>query len=411
MSSHGQDPELFDAIDREARRQRDGLELIASENYVSKAVLEATGSILANKYAEGYPGKRYYGGCQFVDEVEELARERAKKLFGVKYVNVQPHSGSQANMGVYLALVDPGDTIMGQSLAEGGHLTHGSPVSFSGKFYNVVPYGLDPETELVDMDRVAALAKEHKPKLIMRGYSAYPRSLDWVRFREIADSVGAYLVADIAHIAGLIAADEYPDPVGHAHVITTTTHKTLRGPNGGMIMTNDEELAQKIDKAVFPGMQGRPLMHAVAAKAVCFGEALRPEFKQYAKQVVANAAALAEQLTADGFRLVTGGTDNHLMLVDLRPFGVTGKVAEETLDAAAITLNKNAIPNDPEKPFVTSGVRIGTPAVTTRGMKEDEMREIGKLITKVLKSPDDAKVRDEVRAAVKKLTAKFPLPS
>ncbi|MDP4000172.1 MAG: serine hydroxymethyltransferase [bacterium] len=411
MSSHGQDPELFDAIDREARRQRDGLELIASENYVSKAVLEATGSILANKYAEGYPGKRYYGGCQFVDEVEELARERAKKLFGVKYVNVQPHSGSQANMGVYLALVDPGDTIMGQSLAEGGHLTHGSPVSFSGKFYNVVPYGLDPETELVDMDRVAALAKEHKPKLIMCGYSAYPRSLDWVRFREIADSVGAYLVADIAHIAGLIAADEYPDPVGHAHVITTTTHKTLRGPNGGMIMTNDEELAQKIDKAVFPGMQGRPLMHAVAAKAVCFGEALRPEFKQYAKQVVANAAALAEQLTADGFRLVTGGTDNHLMLVDLRPFGVTGKVAEETLDAAAITLNKNAIPNDPEKPFVTSGVRIGTPAVTTRGMKEDEMREIGKLITKVLKSPDDAKVRDEVRAAVKKLTAKFPLPS
>ena len=411
MSSHGQDPELFDAIDREARRQRDGLELIASENYVSKAVLEATGSILANKYAEGYPGKRYYGGCQFVDEVEDLARERAKKLFGVKFVNVQPHSGSQANMGVYLALVDPGDTIMGQSLAEGGHLTHGSPVSFSGKFYNVVPYGLDSETELVDMDRVAELAKKHKPKLIMCGYSAYPRGLDWKRFREIADSVGAYLVADIAHIAGLIATGQYDGPVGHAHVITTTTHKTLRGPNGGMIMTDDEELAKRIDKAVFPGMQGRPLMHAIAAKAVCFGEALRPEFKEYARQVVANAEALAEQLTADGFRLVTGGTDNHLMLVDLRPFGVTGKVAEETLDAAAITLNKNAIPNDPKKPFVTSGVRIGTPAVTTRGMKEPEMREIGQLITKVLKSPDDEKVRDEVRAAVKELTSKFPLPS
>ncbi|HEY8109000.1 MAG TPA: serine hydroxymethyltransferase [Patescibacteria group bacterium] len=411
MSPKGHDPELFASIDREAKRQRDGLELIASENYVSKAVLEATGSILANKYAEGYPGKRYYGGCQFVDEVEELARERAKQLFGVQYVNVQPHSGSQANMGVYLALLEPGDTIMGQSLAEGGHLTHGSPVSFSGKFYDVVPYGLDPKTELVDMDRVAELAKERKPKLIMCGYSAYPRNLDWRQFREIADSVGAYLVADIAHIAGLVAAGDYPGPVGHAHVITTTTHKTLRGPNGGMIMTDDPELAKRIDKAVFPGMQGRPLMHAVAAKAVCFGEALQPEFKEYVRQVTKNAAALAEQLIADGFRLVTGGTDNHLMLVDLRPFGVTGKAAEEALDASMITLNKNAIPNDPESPFVTSGVRIGTPAVTTRGMKESEMKEIGKLITKVLQAPEDDKIRSEVRKTVKGLTGKFPLPS
>jgi glycine hydroxymethyltransferase len=410
MTANGQDPELFASIDREAERQRDGLELIASENYVSAAVLEATGSILANKYAEGYPGKRYYGGCQFVDEVEDLARERAKQLFGVKYVNVQPHSGSQANMGVYLALLQPGDTIMGQSLAEGGHLTHGSPVSFSGKFYNVVPYGLDPETELVDLDRIEALAKEYKPKLIMSGYSAYPRSLDWARLRKIADSVGAYLVADIAHIAGLIATGAYANPVGHAHVITTTTHKTLRGPNGGMIMTDDEALAKLIDKAVFPGMQGRPLMHAVAAKAVCFGEALKPEFKDYIKQVIGNAAALAEQLTGDGFRLVTGGTDNHLMLVDLRSFGVTGKVAEEALDAAAITVNKNAIPNDPESPFVTSGIRIGTPAVTTRGMEEVEMRQIGELITKVLKAPEDVKVRAAVRKAVKELTAKFPLP-
>ncbi len=411
MSLKQRDSDLFSAIEREAKRQRDGLELIASENYVSQAVLEATGSILANKYAEGYPGKRYYGGCQFVDEVEELARERAKELFGVKFVNVQPHSGAQANMGVYLALVEPGDTIMGQSLAEGGHLTHGSPVNFSGKFYNVVPYGLDSETERVDMERVAALAKEHRPKLIMAGYSAYSHALDWAKFREIADSVGAYLVTDIAHIAGLVAAGEYPGPVGQAHVITTTTHKTLRGPNGGMIMTDDKELAEKIDKAVFPGMQGRPLMHAIAAKAVCFGEALRPEFKGYAKQVIRNAQALAEQLTSDGFRLVSGGTDNHLMLVDLRPFGVTGKVAEETLDAAGITLNKNAIPNDPESPFVTSGVRIGTPAVTTRGMQEAEMRKIGELITRTLRGAQDESVQNAVRKEVRELTGRFPLPA
>ena len=409
MSLKQRDPDLFSAIEREAKRQRDGLELIASENYVSQAVLEATGSILANKYAEGYPGKRYYGGCQFVDQVEELARERAKELFGVKFVNVQPHSGAQANMGVYLALVEPGDTIMGQSLAEGGHLTHGSPVNFSGKLYDVVPYGVDSKTELVDLDHVASLAKQHRPKLIMAGYSAYPRSLDWKRFREIADSVGAYLVTDIAHIAGLVAVGEYPGPVGHAHVITTTTHKTLRGPNGGMIMTDDEELAKRIDKAVFPGMQGRPLMHAIAAKAACFAEALRPDFKQYIKQVLANAQALADQLAADGFRLVSGGTDNHLMLVDLRPFGVTGKVAEETLDAAGITLNKNAIPNDPESPFVTSGVRIGTPAVTTRGMQEAEMRKIGELITRTLKGTRDESVQNAVRKEVRKLTGRFPL--
>ena len=410
MSLQKEDPELFASIDREAVRQRDGLELIASENYVSRAVLEATGSILANKYAEGYPGKRYYGGCQFVDEVEELARVRAKELFGVKYVNVQPHSGSQANMGAYLALIEPGDTIMGQSLAEGGHLTHGSPVSFSGKLYNVVPYGLDPETELVDLDHVAALAKKHKPKLIMSGYSAYPRSLDWSRLREIADSVGAYLVADIAHIAGLIAVGEYPSPVGHAHVITTTTHKTLRGPNGGMIMTNEEELAKRIDKAVFPGMQGRPLMHAVAAKAVCFHEALQPAFKDYIIQVKKNARALAEQLMGEEFKLVTNGTDNHLMLVDVRSYNVTGKTAEEELDKVGITLNKNAIPNDPESPFVTSGIRIGTPAITTRGMKEPEMERIGALIAKTLRHVGDEKVYSEVQAEVRQLTGAFPLP-
>ena len=388
------DPALSAIIEREERRQIEGIELIASENYASAAVREATGSVLTNKYAEGYPGKRYYGGCEFVDEAEELARERAKELFGVEYVNVQPHSGAQANMAVYLALIEAGDTIMGQSLAEGGHLTHGSPVNFSGKLYEVIPYGLDPKTELLDLDAMAALAKQHKPKLIMAGYSAYPREIDWARMREIADSVGAYLVVDIAHIAGLVAAGEHPSPIEHAHVTTTTTHKTLRGPRGGMIMTNDEELAKKIDKAVFPGVQGGPLMHVIAAKAVCFGEALRPEFKTYAKQVVVNAKALAEQLTADGFKLVSGGTDNHLMLVDLQPFKVTGKVAEEELDKVGITLNKNAIPNDPESPFVTSGVRIGTPAATTRGMQEPEMQQIGELITKTLQNtrrPQDLK--------------------
>lgn len=404
------DPEIAAAIDKELKRQTDGIELIASENYVSPDVRETVGSILTNKYAEGYPGKRYYGGCEFIDVVEDLARERAKELFEVKFANVQPHSGSQANMAVYMALLEPGDTIMGQSLDEGGHLTHGSPVNFSGKLYNVVPYGLDPKTERLDLEAMAKLAEQHKPKLIMAGYSAYPRELDWAKMREIADSVGAYLVVDIAHIAGLVAAGVHPSPVPHAHVVTTTTHKTLRGPRGGMIMTNDEELAKQIDKTIFPGIQGGPLEHVIAGKAVCFGEALRPEFKTYIEQVVKNAKALANQLQADEFKLVSGGTDNHLMLVDLRPFNVTGKTAEEELDKVGITLNKNTIPNDPESPFVTSGVRIGTPAVTTRGMKEPEMSQIGALITKILQNVEDEKTYDEVRKEVRDLTKGFPLP-
>lgn len=408
--NHQSDPELFAAIDRELTRQREGIELIASENYVSPAVLEAAGSVLTNKYAEGYPGKRYYGGCVYVDEAETLAIERAKKLFGVEFANVQPHSGAQANMAVYFALLQPGDTIMGQSLAEGGHLTHGSPVNFTGKLYNVVSYGLDPETEQLDYDQIAKLATEHKPKLIMSGFSAYPRVVDWARLREIADSVGACLVSDIAHVAGLVATGQYPSPVGHAHIVTTTTHKTLRGPRGGLILTNDEELATKINKSIFPGIQGGPLMHVIAAKAVAFGEALQPEFTDYAKQVLANAKALADQLIAEGFRLVSGGTDNHLMLVDLRPFNVTGKVAEEELDKVGITLNKNAIPNDPEKPFVTSGVRIGTPAVTSRGFTEDDVRETAQLIAKTLGAIGDQGVYDEVRTRVRKLTDAHPLP-
>lgn len=403
------DPELFASIEREAARQRDGLELIASENYVSAAVREATGSVLTNKYAEGYPGKRYYGGCEFVDEVEELARIRAKELFGAKFANVQPHSGSQANMAVYMALCEPGDVVMGQSLDAGGHLTHGSPVNFSGKLYDVVPYGLDPQTERVDLEALAKLARQKQPKLIMAGYSAYPRELDWARFREVADSVGAYLVVDMAHIAGLVAAGVHPNPVPHAHVTTTTTHKTLRGPRAGMTLTNDEALAKRIDKTIFPGIQGGPLMHVIAAKAVCFREAQQPEFKKYAQQVVKNARALAEQLMGDEFTLVTGGTDNHLMLVDLRPYNVTGKTAEEELDKVGITLNKNAIPNDPESPFVTSGVRIGTPAVTTRGMQEPEMERIGALIAKTLRNIDDQKIYAEVRAEVRQLTDQFPL--
>ena len=402
--------EVFAAIDRELKRQREGIELIASENYASPDVLAATGSVLTNKYAEGYPGKRYYGGCVYVDEAEELARQRAKQLFGCEFANVQPHSGAQANMAVYMALLEPGDRIMGQSLAHGGHLTHGSPVNFSGKLYEVYPYEIDTQTERLDYDHIAAEAAKAKPKLIMAGYSAYPREIDWAKFREIADSVGAYLVVDIAHIAGLVATGVHPSPVPHAHVVTTTTHKTLRGPRGGMVLTNDEDLAKKIDKTVFPGMQGGPLMHVIAAKAVAFGEALRPEFKQYAEQVVANAQALAGQLTEDGFRLISGGTDNHLMLVDLQPFKVTGKVAEEELDKVGITLNKNAIPNDPESPFVTSGVRIGTPAVTTRGMNEDDMRQIGKLIAQTLGNIGDASTYQAVHGEVRQLTARYPLP-
>ncbi len=410
MSLRDHDPDLFAAIGREERRQREGLELIASENYASAAVREATGSVLTNKYAEGYPGKRYYGGCVYVDEAEELARGRAKELFGARFANVQPHSGAQANMAVYMALVEPGDTVMGQALDQGGHLTHGSPHNFSGQLYNVVPYGLDAQTERLDYDRIAALAAEHKPKLVMAGYSAYSRVIDWARFRQIADSVGAYLVVDIAHIAGLVATGVHPSPIDHAHVTTTTTHKTLRGPRGGLILTNDETLAKQIDKSVFPGVQGGPLMHVIAAKAAAFGEALQPGFKTYAQQTVANARALAEQLATDGFRIISGGTDNHLMLVDLRPFKVTGKVAEEELDKVGITLNKNTIPKDPESPFVTSGVRIGTPAVTTRGMGKDEMRTIGQLIARTLGNIGDEAAYKEVHAKVKGLTTAHPLP-
>lgn len=410
MSLADYDPDLFAAIEREERRQRDGLELIASENYASAAVREATGSVLTNKYAEGYPGKRYYGGCVYVDEAEELARQRAKELFSAKFANVQPHSGAQANLAAFFTLLQPGDTFMGQSLDHGGHLTHGSPHNFSGKLYNVVPYGLDPKTERLDYEAIATLAKKHRPKMIVAGYSAYSREIDWARFRQIADSVGAYLVVDMAHIAGLVAAGVHPSPVDHAHVTTTTTHKTLRGPRGGLILINDEELAKKINSAVFPGVQGGPLMHGIAAKAVAFGEALKPEFKTYAQQIVANAAALAEQLSTDGFRIISGGTDNHLMLVDLRPFNVTGKVAEEELDKVGITLNKNTIPDDPESPFVTSGVRIGSPAVTTRGMEEGEMRTIAQLIAKTLGSIGNETVYKEVQAEVGKLTTAFPLP-
>jgi glycine hydroxymethyltransferase len=405
-----QDPDIAASIEREAARQRDNLELIASENIVSQPVREAVGSVLTNKYAEGYPGKRYYGGCEFVDEVEDVARQRAAELFGVQYANVQPHSGANANNAVYLALCEPGDPIMGQSLAEGGHLTHGFTVNQSGKLYDAKQYGLDPETELLDYDAIAELAGQHKPKVLMSGFSAYPREVDWARLREIADSVDAYLVSDIAHIAGLVAAGVVESPFPHAHVATTTTHKTLRGPRGGMILTDDAELAAKIDKAVFPGSQGGPLMHVIAGKAVAFGEALQPEFKEYAQAVVDNAQVLAAALTEQGFRLVSGGTDNHLMLVDLRPFNVTGKVAEEELDKVGITLNKNAIPNDPEKPFVTSGVRIGTPALTTRGMGPEEMKQVAELIARTLKHVGDEATYEAVRTEVKELTGQFALP-
>uniref|UniRef100_A0A7V3ZY23 Serine hydroxymethyltransferase n=1 Tax=candidate division WOR-3 bacterium TaxID=2052148 RepID=A0A7V3ZY23_UNCW3 len=402
------DPEVFEAIFNELQRQRNGLELIASENFTSDAVMEAMGNVMTNKYAEGYPGARYYGGCEFVDVVERLAIERAKQLFGADHVNVQPHSGVQANMAVYFAVLNPGDTILSMQLSHGGHLSHGHKVSFSGKLYNVVHYTVHPETERIDFDLVRKLALEHKPKLILAGYSAYPRIIEWDKFREIADEVGAYFMADIAHIAGLVAAGIHPSPIPYAHFVTTTTHKTLRGPRGGMIMCK-AEFAKDIDKAVFPGAQGGPLMHVIAAKAVALKEALTPEFKQYQEQIVKNAKKLAETLISEGLRLVTGGTDNHLMLVDLRPFRITGNIAEKALEKAGITVNKNTIPFDPEKPTVTSGIRIGTPAVTTRGMKEDEMVKIGKLISKVLRSPDDEKVIDDVRREVQELCEAFPL--
>jgi len=402
------DPEVYAAIQQEAERQQRNVELIASENFVPKAVLEAAGSVLTNKYAEGYPGKRYYGGCQYVDIVENLARERLKAAFGAEHANVQPHSGANANTAVYFALLQPGDTVLGMNLAQGGHLTHGSPVNFSGKTYNFIPYGLDPETERINMDTVAELAHKHKPKLIVAGYSAYPRVLDFKRFREIADEVGAVLMVDMAHFAGLAATGYYPNPVEHAHIVTTTTHKTLRGPRGGAILCK-AEFAQAIDKAVFPGMQGGPLMHIIAAKAVAFKQLSDPAYKAYCGQVVKNAQALAKALVERGFRLVTGGTDNHLMLVDLRPKGITGRKAEHVLDQVGITVNKNAIPNDPEKPFVTSGIRIGTPAVSTRGMGEAEMEQIADLIDRALGARDDAAKLAAIRSEVYELTARFPL--
>lgn len=400
------DPEVGEGMKKELARQRRNLELIASENLVSPAVMAAMGSVLTNKYAEGYPAKRYYGGCQCVDIVENIAIDRAKQLFGAGFANVQAHSGAQANTAVYFALLEPGDTVLGMSLAHGGHLTHGSPVNLSGKYFNFVSYGLGDD-ETIDYDKVEALAKDNKPKLIVAGASAYPSIIDFPKLREIADSVGAYLMVDMAHIAGLVAAGVHPTPVPYAHVTTTTTHKTLRGPRGGLILTNDEELAKKINKAVFPGIQGGPLMHVIASKAVCFGEALKPEFKEYGKKVVENAQALAKGLVNRGFNLVSGGTDNHLMLVDLRPFDITGKELEHRLDEVYITVNKNAIPNDPQSPFITSGVRIGTPAVTSRGLGVDDMEKIAEYIYFTAK--DFEGKADEIRAGVNEICAKYPL--
>lgn len=401
------DEELYDSMVEELRRQQHNLELIASENIVSPAVMAAAGSFYTNKYAEGYPRKRYYGGCQFVDRAEELAIERAKELFGVKYANVQAHSGSNANFAVYYAVLKPGDTVLGMSLSEGGHLTHGSPVNLSGKLFRFVSYGLNPETGRIDYDDVRNKALEYKPKLIVAGASAYARTIEFDKFRAIADEVGAYFMVDIAHIAGLVAAGLHPSPVPYADFVTSTTHKTLRGPRGGLIMTNDEELAKLIDKTIFPGSQGGPLMHIIAAKAVAFKEALSPEFKEYQKQVVKNAKALADTLLEEGVNLVSGGTDNHLMLLNLVGTGVTGKQLEKWLDEAHITVNKNAVPNDPEKPFVTSGVRIGTPAVTTRGMKEDDMKVVGRCIADIIRNGEDAipRVTEQVLA----LCAAHPL--
>jgi len=404
------DPQIADVIQREVDRQNTTIQLIASENFTSPAVLAAQGSVLTNKYSEGYPGKRYYGGNLVVDEAEDLARRRVCDLFGADHANVQPHSGANANMAAYLALLDPGDKVMGMRLDQGGHLTHGSPVNFSGRIYEFVAYGVDDDTECLDYDAIRAVAVAERPKLIVAGATAYPRTIDFAAFRSIADEVGALLMVDAAHIAGLIAGGAHPSPVPHADVVTFTTHKTLRGPRAGTILCR-EEYAAAIDKAVFPGLQGGPLMHVIAAKAVAFRMAAEPAFREYAAQIVRNARALADGLAGEGFRIVSGGTDNHLMLVDLRPFGVTGKVAQEALDDAGITTNKNAIPNDPEKPFVTSGLRLGTAAVTTAGMAEDQMTEIAALIARVLRSPDDAAVRDEVREASARLCSKFvPYP-
>ena len=405
------DKRIREAIEKEAERQLYNIELIASENYVSKDVLEAAGSILTNKYAEGYPGKRYYGGCVHVDEVEEIARERAKELFHAGHANVQPHSGSQANMGVYLSVLQPGDTVLGMNLTAGGHLTHGHPLNFSGTLYRFVDYGVTRDAETIDYEEVRKVALQEKPKLIVAGASAYPRGIDFQKFREIADEVGAYFMVDMAHIAGLVAAGEHPSPVPYADFVTTTTHKTLRGPRGGLILCKKEH-APILDKKVFPGMQGGPLMHIIAAKAVCLQEAMQPEFKDYAKQVIANCAVMSNTLKEEGFRIVSGGTDNHLILVDVKSsLDMSGKLAEKLLDEAGITCNKNTIPYETEKPFVTSGIRLGTAAMTTRGFKENEFRQVALWISRVLKHADDAGVREEVRKEVRALTVQFPLPN
>ncbi len=402
------DPQIAAAIDNETRRQHEGLELIASENFVSEAVLEAAGSVFTNKYAEGYPGKRYYGGCEFADVVENLARDRAKKLFGAEHANVQPHAGSQANMEAYAAVLQPGDTILGLNLAHGGHLTHGHHLNFSGKTYKIVPYGVTKESETIDYDAFEKLAEEHRPKLIIGGGSAYPRIIDFARMRQIADKVGALFLVDMAHFAGLVAGGAHPSPVPHAHIVTSTTHKTLRGPRSGMILSK-AEFAQAIDKVVFPGMQGGPLMHIIAAKAICFQEAMQPEFRDYAKQVVSNAKVLAETLAAEGFRIISGGTDTHLMLVDVFSKGMLGSEAEKALGEAGITVNKNAIPFDVNPPLKPSGIRIGTPALTTRGMKEAEMRRVGRWIAEALLHRSDAAVLTKIRKEVLEMCEAFPL--
>ncbi|MFK8794111.1 serine hydroxymethyltransferase [Planococcus plakortidis] len=403
-----QDQAVYEAMNAEKERQEANIELIASENFVSQAVMDAQGSVLTNKYAEGYPGKRYYGGCEFVDVVENIARDRLKEIFGAEHANVQPHSGSQANMAVYTAMLEQGDTVLGMNLNHGGHLTHGSKVNFSGMQYNFVEYGVDKETQLLDYEVVRQAALEHKPKMIVAGASAYSRTLDFAKFREIADEVGAYLMVDMAHIAGLVATGAHPNPVPHAHFVTSTTHKTLRGPRGGLILCK-EEFAKKIDKIIFPGIQGGPLMHVIAAKAVAFGEAQQPEFKDYIDQVVKNANVLADSLTAEGVDIVSGGTDNHLLLLDLRSLNLTGKVAEHLLDEVGITTNKNTIPFDPESPFVTSGIRLGTAAVTSRGFKEEEMKEIASIMALLLKNPEDEAVKKEAAERTAKLTAAHPL--
>ena len=403
------DPEIQKAIDQELSRQREKLEMIASENIVSTAVMQAQGSILTNKYAEGYPGKRYYGGCEYVDIVEQLAIDRAKKLFGAKYANVQPHSGAQANTAVYFALLQPGDTILGMNLTDGGHLTHGSPVNISGKYFKIIPYGVDKETERIDYDELERLAKEHQPKLIVGGASAYSRVIDFERMAQIAKSVGAYFMVDMAHIAGLVAAGLHPSPVPYADVVTTTTHKTLRGPRGGLILCRDAEFGKQFNKAIFPGIQGGPLMHVVAAKAVAFKEALSDEFKVYQQQVLDNAKALADELVKKGFRIVSGGTDNHLMLVDLRSKNITGKEAQFLLDEIGITANRNTIPFEPLSPFVTSGIRLGTPALTTRGLKEDDIREVADIIADVIENREDGAVIETAKAKVQAICKKFPL--